>query len=709
LVKDRLFVTGLKSLAFPKLVVSAAGRLAFQPILLIAVAASLMWPARLQAQLPVDELAKPPADAQAFTFLSTSVTHGKAYLWTAADGSRMSRFSLLLRGQVWENDEKVEFGGDGMPSTLIIRGISPQGDAAENFQVSGGKATWRSPVDAGGSAYTSPAFYVAQGITPAGFQLLIEALLASPGKSFQLLPGGRAQAERLTEVVVGQNAGKKTVTAWAVLGLSPSPFPLWATADGKFFGLVGDLSLLPAGYEGELQVLQKAQDDALAARSPALVKALLKTPQGPVAFTHVRAFVDGTHFVDDQTVVVNNGLIAQVGPARSTPAPKGAQVVDGAAKTLVPGLWDSHMHVTDDSAGPFLLSLGITSARDPGNINALTLARAERRAKGELLSPKVYPSMLIDGKGPNTAQGATVVTSLQEAIAVVQRAKADGFTGIKFYGSYNPAWVAPAAAEAHRLGLHVHGHVPAGMRPSQAIAAGYDELTHINFVMMEAMPDSVVNTSNGINRFEGTGRYAKDVDLNAPPIKPLIATMAARKIVSDPTLVVFESMYVPENGDLSPAYAPYAGTLPPATERGFRQGGFAVPKDLTRDDYRKSFAKLSALVTMMHNAGVPIVAGTDGSGLELVRELELYVAAGFSPSEALATATIAPAHLVGVDQTTGSITVGKSADLVLVEGDPSRRIGDLRNTRTVMMGGKLMDADALREASGFSGRPKVAE
>jgi hypothetical protein len=90
----------------------------------------------------------------------------------------------------------------------------------------------------------------------------------------------------------------------------------------------------------------------------------------------------------------------------------------------------------------------------------------------------------------------TVVTSQEQAIAAVQKAKADGFTGIKFYGTYNPAWVAPAAAEAHKLGLHVHGHVPAGMRPSQAIAAGYDEITHIYFVMMEAMPDDVVATSN---------------------------------------------------------------------------------------------------------------------------------------------------------------------------------------------------------------------
>jgi len=243
------------------------------------------------------------------------------------------------------------------------------------------------------------------------------------------------------------------------------------------------------------------------------------------------------------------------------------------------------------------------------------------------------------------------------------------------------------------------------VRPLQAIEAGYDEITHINFVMMQAMPDAVVAQSNGIARFEGPGRYAKDVDLEAEPMKSLIATMARRKITVDPTLVVYESLFVPENGDLSSAYAPYVGTLPPAVERGFRQGGFAVPPGLTRADYRRSFAKLAELVGALHRAGVPIVAGTDGTGLELVRELELYVAAGFTPAEALASATLAPARLVGVDAHTGSIAPGKTADLVLVDGDPERAIGDLRHTRIVVMDGKLMDADALRSAGGLAGRP----
>jgi imidazolonepropionase-like amidohydrolase len=107
----------------------------------------------------------------------------------------------------------------------------------------------------------------------------------------------------------------------------------------------------------------------------------------------------------------------------------------------------------------------------------------------------------------------------------------------------------------------------------------------------------------------------------------------------------------------------------------------------------------------MHASGVPVVAGTDGSGIELVHELEIYVQAGFTPAEALAAATIVPARLVGREVTTGSIKPGKAADLVLVEGDPSRRVGDLRQTRIVMLDGKLLDADQLRGAAGFSGRP----
>ena len=659
------------------------------------------------AQVPKEQLAKPPADARHLVILSTGGKHGDSYVWTAPDGTLMGRESLLLRGQVFETDVASKTGKDGMPASMEIRGVTPSGNAGETFAITNGKAEWKSQVDGGSAPYAKPAFYASVGGPMALNVWFVDKLLSSPSKSMELLPGGRATAEKLTTLDVGSGATRKTITLWALSGISNSPLPIWADADNRFFGVTLGLDWLPEAYVADQQKMEAAQAAAMSARMPALAKSLATIPTGPVAFTHVKLFdADALKFLPDQTVVVTGGKISAVGAAASVKVPSGAKLIDGKGKTLVPGLWDVHMHVGDDYTLIQELSLGVTSIRDPGNNDKLTIDRRTRAAAGQLLSPHVYPSSLIDGKGPNTAQVANVATSQDEAIAWVRKAKENGFTGVKFYGTLNPDWLKPAIAEAHKLGLHVHGHVPQGIRPADAINAGYDELTHINWLMMQVMPDDVIKNSNGIMRFEGPGRYAKDVDLDAPPMQSWIKLLVDKKVYSDPTMIAFESVYVPENGDLSPSYAPFVGTLPPTTERGFRSGGFQVPKDLTRADFRKSWAKMVEMLGRMHKAGVPIAAGTDGFGIEIIHELEIYQEAGFSPAEALAAATIVPARLVGVEKTTGSVAVGKAADLVLVEGDPEKRIGDLRQTRVVMMDGKLMDADALRKAAGFSGRPK---
>jgi imidazolonepropionase-like amidohydrolase len=677
-------------------------------LLSLALASALVLSAAAQNPTPTADLAKPPADARHFVIQSIGGKHGDSWSWTAADGSRMGRESMNLRGQVFELDSNGLAGRDGVPSRITIRGATPAGDAAETFAVEGASARWKSPVDAGSVPYSATAFYVAQGGPIDTTAWFLEALLARPDKSLALLPGGRAKAARLTDLDVGTGSARQRITLWAVTGLSTSPIPIWADARNRFFALTMGLCWLPEAYAADQAKIEEAQAKAMAAQAPALVKKLVTVPARPVAFVGVRLFdADAVRFLFDQTVVVDRGLIASVGPRASVTVPAGAQVIDGSGKTLVPGLWDCHMHVGDDFTGVQELSLGVTSVRDPGNDDARTIDRRTRAAAGQLLFPHVYPSSLIDGKGPYTAQVANVATSEAEAVALVDKAKANGFVGIKFYGTFNPSWLPAAIAEAHKLGLHVHGHVPAGIRPMDAIRDGYDEITHINWVIMQAMPDDVIKVSNGMMRFEGPGRYAKDVDLDGAAMKSVVSTMAGRRIYSDPTMTAFESLYVPENGDLSPAYAPFVGTLPPASERGFRSGGFAVPKDLTRADYRASWSKMVALLGRMHEAGVPIVAGTDGSGLEIVHELEIYVEAGFTTAEALAAATIAPARLVGMQAKTGSVRVGKVADLALVDGDPSAHIGDLRQTRLVMLEGTLLDADALRSAAGFSGRPKA--
>jgi len=660
------------------------------------------------AQTSVDQLAKPPADAKIWTITSSggAARHGQVSLWTAPDGTHWSRMDFNLRGFITEIDEQNRFAADGSLAGMVVRGKVPEGDAAETYEAKDGAYQFTSPVDHGAGKTAAGLNYASFGGTFDSFTFLLDAMQKAPDHSVTLLPSGRAAIEPLTTLEVSNGTDKKTLTAYAVTGFGLSPFPVWME-NGKFFGLAGVLNFLPEGWEKAGEDMSKAQDAALAKRAPAQVAALAKTPAGPVAFTNVKLYdADARKFRDAMTVVVDQGRIVAVGPAAKTKVPAGAEIIDGAGKTLVPGLWDNHQHYGDDSTGPLLLANGITSVRDPGNQPEELMARKKRIDDGQLLGQRIVPSLLIDGPGPYTAQVAVVVHNVDEALAAVHRAKDSGYFGIKLYGSLDPAYVKPMADLAHSLGLRVHGHIPHGMRPLDAVRAGYDEITHINFVMMQAMPDDVVKTSNGMNRFIGTGKFAAGVDLHSKAMTAYLDELAARHIAVDPTLVTFEDLYVPERGTIPAADAPYAETLPPQMARGFLSVAMAPTPDLSREQMRASFAKLKALIPELQKRHISILAGTDGVGFELIRELELYVEAGLSPADALAAATITPAKAFHLGKQTGSIAKGKLAELALIDGDPSKNIGDLRQVELVMRDGKLMKAADLRAALGISGPPK---
>jgi len=216
----------------------------------------------------------------------------------------------------------------------------------------------------------------------------------------------------------------------------------------------------------------------------------------------------------------------------------------------------------------------------------------------------------------------------------------------------------------------------------------------------------VVDKANTAARLEGPARYGKDVDLDSPQMKAFYAELAKRGTIIDPTLTVWEPLMTSDGTAISPEYAPFADIAPPSVARSWKIGGYPLVAGLTRDDYRKSFDKMVGLVGRLHAAGVRIVAGTDGYGLELVRELELYEQAGLTNAQALQTATIVPARMTGLADSIGSIAPGKKADIILVDGDVSKDITRLRQVDTVFLDGYRLDGDALRRASGLSGMPK---
>ena len=657
---------------------------------------------------PKEQLMMAPADARHYTISSTAGKHGDIWSWTLPDGQVAYRMSMSLRGWVTETDEVITLGKDRRPTKITIRGFTDQGDAAESFTVdAGGTARWKTVVDAGTAPFGDRR-YNSYGGPWLASEREVEALVAAGDKGIDLLPTGHASITVGEAVAIDGPGGRKTVKLAFIKGYGFSPSPVWLDGDNRFFGNAGVISLLPAGYEAAGPRLKDIQDKATAAMVRDVARRFLSTAnRSPTLVDHVLMFdsVAG-RYLPDRAVLIADGKVAAVGAAGSIAAPAGATVIDGRGKTILPGLWDSHLHVGDDWNLLQNVATGLTNYRSPGSMIDEALSIFKRRAAGDLLAPDGKVSIIVDRKDPLAAQGALTVSSPAEAVAAVDKIKASGMWGVKFYTSMTPAWIAPAAAEAHKLGLHVHGHVPAGMRPLDAVRAGYDEVTHINFIMMQAMPQAVVDKANTAARIEGPAQYGKDVDLDSAPMKAFYAELAKRRTIIDPTLTVWEPSLTSDGTALPPSYAPFADAAPPSVVRGWKIGGYPLFGGLTRADFRKSFDKLVGLVGRLHQAGVPIVAGTDGYGLELVRELELYQQAGLGNAQALQTATIIPARMTGMADRAGSIAPGKTANIILVDGDVSKALGNLRHVETVFLDGYRLDGAALREASGLSSMPR---
>ena len=672
--------------------------------LLLATAAVL--PAAAQTQKA--DLMTAPAEARHYTISSTAGKHGDVWSWTIADGRIAYRMSMSLRGWITETDEVVTIGPDGRPTALAVRGFTDSGDATENFSVDGaGVAHWKTAVDSGEKPFGKARYNSYGGPWLAGEQD-INALVAAGPAGIDLLPNGHASITIGKAVEIDGPGGKKTLKLAFVQGTGFSPSPVWLDAQNRFFGFSGGMVFLPAGFEAAGPKLKEVQDKETAAMVREVAHRFLQPAnRTPTLVDHVLLFDSvGGKYLPDQAVLIADGKVAKVGPAGSIRAGNGVTVIDGRGRTLLPGLWDSHQHVGDDWNLLQNLATGMTNYRSPGSSIEDAQSIFKRRAAGDLLAPDGKVSVIIDKKDPLAAQGALTVSSAAEAVAAVDKIKAAGMWGVKFYTSMDPAWIAPAAAEAHKLGLHVHGHVPAHMRPLDAVRAGYDEVTHINFILMQAMPQDVVDKANTAARLEGPAKYGKDLNLDAPELRAFYAELAQRKTIIDPTLTVWEPLMTSDGSAVPQEYAAFSDVAPPAVARGWKIGGYPLFDGLTRDDFRKSFGKMVEVVGRLHKAGVPIVAGTDGYGLELVRELELYQDAGLTNVEALQTATIVPARMVGMADRVGSIAPGKTADIILVEGDVQKDIRNLRHVHTVFLDGYRLDGDQLRKASGLNGMPK---
>lgn len=536
-----------------------------------------------------------------------------------------------------------------------------------------------------------------------GIELARLIRMSTPGKALPLLPAGEARVEKIADKTLTKNGKTITVSDYEVDGLGLTPTTVWIDDQGYYFASPSKwFGTIREGWESEMDTLLVVDEAFTKGRASKLAAALAEKPR-KVEFIHAQIF-DSEHAVmlENQTVVVENGKIAAIYPNRPEINVKSREI-DCTGMTLLPGLFDMHCHI-GDTDGILDIASGVTGVRDMGNDMGTTSKLQAQWDSGEVIGPRLWKAGLIDGKGPFQAPIGTVADNLPEALDQVKNYAEHGFVQIKLYSSLKPELVKPIAEDAHRRGLRVSGHVPSGMIAQDFVEAGADEIQHINFILLNFLKKQVPDTRS-MQRFVGLGDNEEAIDLNSPEVAAFVKMLADRKTAVDVTNVAFETMFTGRPKIFSPSLAEVKDRLPVQFQRALNGGGLPVKGDKDRL-YSELFGKMLAMTKKMYDAGVPILVGTDGfAGLEYHRELELEVKAGIPASKALQNATWVAAGILKAQGDSGSIAVGKRADLVLVEGNPMEKISDIRRTRWVMKGGVLFDSAKLYAAMSIKPAP----
>ena len=477
---------------------------------------------------------------------------------------------------------------------------------------------------------------------------------------------------------VGSGASRVELTRYTIDGVIWGINYLWLDRDGRLamFATGGGGGLSYKTVRAALMPLRdQLMDVATRAQMAELLEITARTKQvaeGSIALVGA-TLVDATGgpAVPNATVIVGKGRIVAAGPSASTPVPPGARRIDVAGKTIIPGLWDNHAHLHQIEWIPTYIAAGVTSVRDMGSEWPLLVAMRSAIRSGKVTGPNLFFAGLIDGPGLQ-GFGEFSASTPEEGRAIVRRYHQLGFEMIKIYLALAPEVLAAICDEAHKQGMTCTGHVPTSTDLHTAIDLGMDQIAH----------------------FPVRG------DLTTAEGKQQLAHFVAKNTVFDPTAswgeIGGKSAQEPMEN-----IQPVLEHLPPALLQNRVASLGQSPSDTATSHAR--LARTLANIKAAHDAGVPIIAGTDEGipAYSVYRELELYVKAGFTPMDALRSATAVAAQAMRVDKDVGTIEAGKRADLLVLDANPLENISNVRTVRFVMKDGRMFESAALWMGAGF--------
>jgi imidazolonepropionase-like amidohydrolase len=554
------------------------------------------------------------------------------------------------------------------------------------------------------STSTTPAkFFPVHSNIPAAMEMMLYHYWFKHGKkgSIPTFPRGEVSITHRGQDIVQIKGEDITLDRYVVEGINWGGRTIWLDESKNLVAVVKANTqireLIKKGYEEAMPVFiagnVKEQMSALSEYTREH-----KGAQADITALVGGDIIDGLSEVTkkDMTLIIEKGRIKTIGDRADVEIPEDARVIDVTGKTLIPGLWDMHAHSNQVQWAPAYLAGGITTIRDNGNEIELATAFRDAIALKGALGPDILLAGMTDGAGIR-GNGVIRATTPEEAREVVKMYHDKGYKQIKIYNSIQPEILKVLTEEAHKRGITTTGHVPQAVgNAKDAVESGLDMLSHSGLFLTILFPDK---TTSELGRV-----FLADYAITPEQLDRARAFFLEHKTVLDPTISISIIRSLPRGTPIE-TVEPDAGRIAYELFEGkrFRSG---VSPEMAKK-VEKDYIKTMEIIGDFFRAGIPIVAGTDN--VVPVYSLYLEIASyhqlgGLTPLEAIQTATIIPAKAMGLDSQTGTLEVGKEADIAILDKNPLDNIDHLRTVSATVTNGNYYQSDPLWEAADFMPR-----
>jgi imidazolonepropionase-like amidohydrolase len=610
------------------------------------------------------------------------------------------------RGRITGVQAIMNLNEDLTPTFYVNRRIS-NNDTIVNFKMTSTekKVTIQEKKFAEKTSSLPEVFFPVHSNLPAAMEMMLYHYYFKKGKpkNIKTLPRGIVSIKPVGEDIVKINGKSETLYRYVVEGINWGGRTVWLNHANQLVAIVKANTQIR-------EIIREGYEDALPVFVQGNVNEQIKTLQQytkeyKIQQAEITALIGGDIFDGltdqtkrDMTLLIENGKIKTIGARAEIEIPSNSKVIDVSGKTLIPGLWDMHAHSNQVQWAPAYLAGGITTIRDNGNeIELATAFRDEIDLNGGL-GPDILLAGMTDGAGVK-GNGAIRVRNVEEAKQVVANYHNYGYKQIKIYNSVKPEIVKVLSDEAHQLGLSVTGHVPSEVGNTvSAVELGMDQFSHSGLFLSVLLPHKTISEL-------GRG-FLQNQEVSPHQIDQAIEFLLKHKTVLDPTIALQIIRSIPKGTPIE-SVEPDAHRIAYELWEGKRfRNGLSVERS---EKAIQGYTREMDIIGQFYKAGVPIVAGTDNvvPVFSLYLEIETYHKLGkLSPFEALKTATIIPAKAMGLEKVTGTLEIGKEADIAILDKNPLEDIRNIRTVSAVLTNGNYFESNPLWQAADFKPRNK---